>query len=93
MMPVNPMATPSRGLVAYLRLMGDDLKCCRCGSLYRSVRPMTGYRIGESPVHCPRCQQELTAPVESPWPDTFTGFVAGAALLLSACAAWMMVLR
>jgi hypothetical protein len=77
--------------VRYLRKFGSDLACVRCGSYYFGVRPATGYDVGTSPVHCPKCQKELTEP-PSPWPDTLVGLVAGAALLLGAVAAIGMVL-
>jgi len=50
-----------------------------------------GYAIGSSPVHCPKCQSELTA-LSSPWPDTLVGFAAGAALLLGVVAVWGLVM-
>jgi hypothetical protein len=87
----SPTPQVQRWTVArYLRLMGTDLACIRCGTHYHSAKP-AGYGIGESPVPCPKCQKELTAP-SSPWPDTLVGFVAGAALLLGMVAVWGMVL-
>ena len=77
-------------IARYLRLMGTDLACARCGTRYHSAKP-AGYGIGESPVHCPKCQNELTAP-SSPWPDTLVGCAAGAALLLGVVAVWGMVI-
>ena len=74
----------------YLRLMGTDLACVRCGTRYHSAKP-AGYGIGESPVMCPRCQSELTSPASS-WTESLPGVVVHAALLLGACAVWAMVL-
>ena len=87
----SPTPQPQRLSVArYLRLLGTDLVCVRCGTRYHSAKP-AGYGIDESPVHCPKCQKELTEP-PSPWPDTLVGLVAGAALLLGAVASIGMVL-
>ena len=87
----SPTPQPQRLSVArYLRLLGTDLVCVRCGTRYHSAKP-SGYGIGESPVHCPKCQSELTSPAPS-WTESLPGVVVHAALLLGAVASIGMVL-
>jgi len=61
----SPTPQPQHWSVArYLRLMGADLACARCGERYWSAMG-AGYAIGSSPVMCPRCQSELTSPASA----------------------------
>jgi uncharacterized C2H2 Zn-finger protein len=48
--------------VAYLRLMGEDVRCYRCGLIYRQVQPARAPLLGETWVHCPRCESEARHP-------------------------------
>ena len=76
--------------VAYLRLVGEDVRCIRCGTHYRCVRPLNGPRAGESLVHCPRCERELVA--APAWADTAARTLLGAGLLAAVAASWLVVL-
>jgi hypothetical protein len=88
----SPTPQPQHWSVArYLRLMGADLACARCGERYWSAMG-AGYAIGSSPVMCPRCQSELTSPAAPSWTQSLPGVVVHAALLLGAVAAIGMVL-
>jgi len=87
----SPTPQPQHWTVMrYLRLLGTDLACARCGTRYHSAKP-AGYGIGESPCHCPRCQLELTSPAPS-WTESLPGIVVHAVLLLGACVAIGMVM-
>jgi len=83
---------PASVTVAFLRWCSNPLRCIRCGSWYEQVQLRPAY-TGETWAHCPRCEEELLAPVRRRWPDSRAGVLAGAALMLAACAAWAMVLR
>ena len=88
----SPTPQPQHWTVMrYLLLLGTDLACVRCGTRYHSAKP-AGYGIDESPVMCPRCQEELTAPASPSWTESLPGVVVHAALLLGACAVWGWVL-
>ena len=78
--------------VAYLRLMGDDVRCVRCRAVYRQVAPQSGARMGQDWYHCPRCEAELRDPPPPAWADTLARTVLGAGLLLAAAASMALVL-
>ena len=83
---------PASVTVAFLRWCSNPLRCIRCGSWYEQVQLRPAY-TGETWAHCPRCEEELLAPVRRRWPDSRAGSLTGAVLMLAACAAWAMVLH